>query len=370
VHHIDPFTNPELGMSIHGAVHSTNSPRATGPGAGALAEIAQGARVTIADGPTTPPTPAARKPSVISARGLVKSYRAGVAGCTGTVAAIRGVDLDVGIGEALGVLGPPGAGKSTLLLCLAGLLRPDAGTIAWFDRPADEAGRPPGIVYVPDRAAHYAFMTVREAVEYHVMLRDVAGDAPGSAIDVALEEAGLAPVASSRVGDVPWSIGPRLSLAQALVGSPRVLLLDETLTGLDPRSRREIAAMLRTLVDRGTTVIAAAETLDTLDDLVTRVAVMLAGEMTGPLDYAALQRPRALELTVATPAVARRIFGARVAEASWDRHVLTMPLEGTTPEAILARCRASGLRVERSRVVARTDDNSTPRTEEADARHR
>jgi ABC-type multidrug transport system ATPase subunit len=297
----------------------------------------------------------------------VKSYRAGVAGCAAAVAAVRGVDLDVAAGEALGVLGPPGAGKSTLLLCLAGLLRPDAGTIAWFERSADEAGRPPGIVYVPDRAAHYAFMTVREAVEYHAMLRDVAGQGT-SVIDVALEQAGLAAVAATRVGDVPWSIGPRLSLAQALVGSPRVLLLDETLSGLDPRSRREIAVMLRTLVDRGMTVIAAAETLDSVDDLVTRVAVMLAGEMTGPVDFPAVPRQRVLELTVATPALARRIFGARVAEGLWDPHVLKVPLEGTSPEAILARCRASGIRVESSRVIADIDDGLTPRIEEPDAR--
>jgi hypothetical protein len=85
--------------------------------------------------------------------------------------------------------------------------------------------------------------------------------------------------------------------------------------------------------------------------MVSRIAVMLEGRVVLVADAAVLRRSRALELTVATPALARRIFGARVAEVARDRHVLRLPLDGTSPEAILARCQEYGIRVERSRVV-------------------
>ena len=326
-------------MSIHGASHSTSSPRAASPGA-----VAPGSDVPRPSGPTTGPA--------VSVRGLTKRYYAGVPGCSARVEALRGVDLDVGTGEALGVLGPAGAGKSTLLLCLAGLLRADEGTISWFGRPADDAGHPPGIVYVAERAAHYEFMTVREALEYHAVLRDIGGSSRGALLEETLEQAGLAAVASTRIGLLPWSIGPRLALAQALMAKPRMLLVDETLSGLDSALRGDVARMLRSLIVRGVTTILTTDTLDALEGVVPRVIVMTGGRITEPIDIGSLRRSEVLELAVATPALARRVFGARVAEEWHDRHVLRLPLAGTTPEEILARCSASGIRVVSSRVLA------------------
>ena len=326
--------------------------RARGPGGQAAAE-----------------DPVARTPSgpvAISARGLRKSYHAGVAGCAARVEAVRDVDLDVAAGEAVGILGPVGAGKSTLLLCLAGLLRLDRGSVSWFGCTADDSGRPPGIAYVPERGAHYAFMTVREALEYHALLRDTGGDDRATAIEDALEVSGLTAVAGARIGELPWSIGPRLSLAQALIDRPRVLLMDETLSGADPQTRRDLGLAINALVAAGMSVVASAESLDALNGLTTRVAVMVDGRITGEIDPA-LQCSRFLELSVATPAIARRILGARVAEDCWDRQLLRLPLEGTTPEAILARCRASGIRVEASRVVVGIADDH--RADAAEGKH-
>jgi len=296
---------------------------------------------------------------VVMVRGLTKTFHTGIPGCSARVDAVRGVDLDLAEGEAIGILGPAGAGKSTLLLCLAGLLRADAGTVSWFGRVADDAGCPPGIVYVPERATHYAFMTVREAAEYHAVLHDIAGECRASAIAEALEQTGLSAVASVRLGDLSWSVGSLLSLAQALVSRPRILLLDETLSALDPKTRREISAMLRGLGRGGTTIVAAAATLDIFSGLTMHVAVMAEGRLTPPIAPADLERPRVLELVVGTPALARRIFGSRVAETPRDRHLLRLPLDGTTAEAVLARCRSFGIRVESSRVVAVCPDDIT-----------
>ena len=298
--------------------------------------------------------------SAISVRGLAKAYRAGLAGCSAQVHAVRGVDLDVACGEAIGVLGPRGSGKSTLLLCLAGLVQPDSGTVGWFGRGADAAGRPPGIAYVPERAPHYAFMTVREAVEYHVLLRDAGSDGTPAAVERALEAVGLGELSARRIGELPWTVGPLVSLAQALVEEPRVLLLDETLTGLDPRIRRDAAAMLRDRMERGMTIVATGESLDALDGLATRVVVMIDGRLSEPVDPGVLRRPRFLEIAIAAPMLARRIFGARVAEEARDGRVLRLTLDGTTPEALLADCTSYGIEVEGSRITSSGSAESVP----------
>ena len=328
-------------MSIHGAIPSTSSPRAAGPGAvGAASD----------DGllPVSPGTPPA-----VSIRDLARSYRAGIAGCSVHVEAVRAATLDIEAGATVGIVGPVGAGKSTLLLCMAGLLRPDRGTLAWFGRVADDAGRPPGVVYVPERATHYGFMTVREAIEHHVLLRDGSVTAGGEdTVAAAVSGAGLDGVADARIGELPWRVGPQLSVAQALAGRPRVLMLDETLSGLGPSARRHIVATLRTLALHGTAIVAAAATLEGLGGLASRVATMVDGCVSPLSEPSSLSPPPALELTVLVPAAGGRAPGSRVAEGTWERRVVRIPLEDTTPEAILSRCRACGIRVEGSRVVS------------------
>ena len=296
----------------------------------------------------------ASTPAVI-ARGLEKSYHAGIRGCSARIAALRGADLDVPRGTALGVLGPPGAGKTTLLLCLAGLLRPDAGSVRWFGRPADEGGPPAGLAYIPERPTAYGFMTVREAIEYHAVLRDLASHDRVSSVADALERTGLTPLADAAVSTLPVQDVDRLAIARALVGRPRVLLLDETLSLLDAAVRRDIAAGLRALVCEGATAVIAGSDLGALECVASRIAVMLDGRVVAVTDPGALRRARAIELTIAVGSDTRPSSpprdGARVAEPDPHREVIRIPLENTTPEAVLARCTACGLRVERSRII-------------------
>ena len=327
---------------------SFTTPRAASPGGPA---------------PAGEPEPSTVEPAsvALSARSLTKSYHAGVSGCSARADALRGVDLDVNAGETLGIVGPAGAGKSTLLLCLAGMLRPDGGAIVWFGRQADEAGRPPGIAYVPRRPTPHAFVSVREAIEYHCTLRGVSAGDRSAAVQDALDAVGLTAESRTAVSGLARGFTARLSLAQALVGGPRILLLDDILSGLEPGERRGMADIIRALLRRGLTLIIAADELDAIDTIATRIAVMLDGRIAAVVEAGVLRRSRTLELTVATPALAHRILGARVAEVGWDRHILRLPLDGTSPEAILARCQACGIRVERSRVVladesAREDD--------------
>ena len=302
------------------------------------------------------PVPGEGNPvAALAAQALAKSFHAGIAGCSARVDALRGADLEVRPGEAFGIIGPVGAGKSTLMLCLAGLLRPDAGTISWFGRAADVAGRPPGIAYASNRPAHHALMSVREAVEYQSTLRGIPIAERGDAVERSLIETGLADRGDVAVTGLPRGDLARLALAQAIVARPRILLLDDTLSALDHSTGRALADTIRALMDDGLTLVAAADDLDAIDAIASRVALMLDGRIVTVIATSALRKSRALELTVAAPTLARRVFGARVAEAGRGRHVLRVPLDGTSADAILARCRECGIRVERSRVIMKRE---------------
>src|SRR5688500_10678762 len=197
------------------------------------------------DAPDAPgPSGADTVAAAISARSLTKTYQAGILGCSARVDALRGVDIDVAAGEALGLIGPAAPGQTTLMLCLAGMLRPDEGAIGWFGRTDDPAGRPPGLAYLSIRPAHHAFMSVREAIEYQSTVRGGPLDGRDAAVQHVLETVGLTSESRTAVSSLGRCAAARLALAQALVGKPRVLLLDDTLAGLDPAARRAMTSII------------------------------------------------------------------------------------------------------------------------------
>jgi ABC-type multidrug transport system ATPase subunit len=195
-------------------------------------------------------------------------------------------------------------------------------------------------------------MTVREAVEYHATLRDISAIDRSTAVRDALAHTGLLGAADLMVNSLPWSSAQRLAIAQALVGRPRLLLLDETLTCVDAAVRRELASALSALVADGLTVVVASDELGALESVATRIAVMAAGRITAIVEPRALRQALALEVTVAAPSAARRALGARVAESDLGLSVICVPLGDSTPEEILAHCRDLGVEVRTSRIIA------------------
>ena len=191
-------------------------------------------------------------------RGLCKIYRSGPRARTVSTPALRDVTLDAEAGEILGVVGRPGAGKSTLLLCVSGLLRADEGTITWYGEQITAHHIPPGLAYVPQRAGYYSFLSVREALEYYATLHDLSSAGRASQVEAALREVSLHIHATRRVSSLSPSMVQRLGLAQALIGSPRAILLDETLCGEGLLFDKDIVALLTRLSRRGTTIVLAA----------------------------------------------------------------------------------------------------------------
>jgi ABC-2 type transport system ATP-binding protein len=227
-------------------------------------------------------------------RGLCKIYRSGSRARAVSTPALRDVTLDVESGEIVGVVGRPGAGKSTLLLCLSGLLRADEGTISWFGEQITQHHVPPGLAYVPQRAGYYSFLSVREALEYYATLHDLSSASRASQVETALREVSLHVHATRRVSSLSPSMVQRLGLAQALIGTPRAILLDETLCGEGLLFDKDIAALLARLSARGITVVLAAPNQVEVHRIATRIINIVEGRvvMSRPLFGLPATQPR------------------------------------------------------------------------------
>jgi ABC transporter DrrB family efflux protein len=211
--------------------------------------------------------------SAIHIEGLVKRFK--------TTTALAGVDLDVEEATVFGLLGPNGAGKTTLVRVLATLLTPDAGRAEVFghDVVHDAAGVRELLGLTGQFAAVDEILTGRENLEMFGRLFDLsAADARARANEL-LERFELADAADRAARTYSGGMRRRLDLASSLLTRPRVLFLDEPTTGLDPRSRIEIWAVVRELVREGTTLLLTTQYLEEADQLAEQIAVIDHGRV-------------------------------------------------------------------------------------------
>lgn len=221
--------------------------------------------------------------SVIEVRGLRKSYAGRPV--------VDGIDLSVEAGEVFGILGPNGAGKTTTVEMISGLRSRDAGSVqvAGFD-PAREERQLKELLGVQlQESRQPGKITVREAIElYRSFYRT-----PRPALEM-LDRFGLGPQAETRFEQLSGGQQQRLSVALALVGNPRVAILDELTTGLDPAARREIWSYLQSLVSGGVTLVLVTHSMEEAQYLCDRVAILNEGRV------AALDTPAGLARTAGT----------------------------------------------------------------------
>ena len=206
----------------------------------------------------------------IEARGLVKRY--------GHVTAVDHVDLTVGAGDVYGYLGPNGAGKTTSLRMLLGLIRPDEGTARLFGRdPLIEGVRAlDGVAGFVEAPRFYPYLSGRRNLE---LVAALDGDGAAGRIDEALDTVELADRARDRVGGYSHGMRQRLGIAGALLRAPRLLLLDEPTTGLDPGGMRDMRRLVRRLADDGLTVLLSSHLMGEVEELCDRVAIVNAGRV-------------------------------------------------------------------------------------------
>lgn len=194
----------------------------------------------------------------------------------GATAAVRGLSLRVPRGTVYGFLGPNGAGKSTTIRMIVGLQRPDRGSIRLFGRPLERAAlaRIGSLVEAPSLYPH---LTGRENLEVHRRLLDLRRE---RAIDDALDTVGLGGAAADRaVYGYSSGMKQRLGLAQALLGNPELLILDEPTNGLDPAGIHEVRALIRQLPERrGVTIFLSSHLLAEVEQVATHLAIIAGGE--------------------------------------------------------------------------------------------
>lgn len=191
--------------------------------------------------------------------GVWKSYDAGVRGCSATVSVLRDVGLEVAAGEMVGIVAAPASGKTTLLMCAGGMMRPDRGTVSWFGAPPrrDHAARPEGISFAGDRPFPYGFLSIREAVEYAAIVRDLPIRDAAERVRHALESVAIEAIAHRRVDTLDANGLARLSVATALLARPRLILVDDFAPGCDSDTAAQLLAVLRDLARDGAGVVIA-----------------------------------------------------------------------------------------------------------------
>jgi ABC-2 type transport system ATP-binding protein len=222
-------------------------------------------------------------------RGLVKRY--------GSTQALDGVDLDVGQGELVGLLGPNGAGKSTLVKVACGLVRATNGTVQVCGHPAGSRDARASLGYLAELFRFPGWARGWELLELHQRLTGSNGG--GRERDELLELVGLADAAERRVEAMSKGMQQRLGIAQALVGSPRLLLLDEPTSALDPAGRRAIREVLEELRRRGIAVLLNSHLLSEVELVCDRVVILARGEVAAAGRTEELAGPKGVEVETA-----------------------------------------------------------------------
>src|SRR6266403_4140944 len=267
--------------------------------------------MSVATSPSAlrPSAEAVSSPAVRTVR-LTKKY--------GATEAVRGIDLDIGRGEIFGLIGPDGAGKTTTFQILAGVMEATSGVAEIFGRPARQMRSQTG--YLTQAFSLYPELTVKENIQYIGDLRSVPPRDIASRATRYLEMFDMLRFQDRLAGRLSGGMKQKLALVCALVPEPRVLLLDEPTTGVDPVSRREFWDTLAHLAADGLTVVVATPYLDEAERC-HRVALMHLGEIR----------------EMGTPAELRERLGAKRLEIHTDNLAETeLMLSGSAGDGYIA----------------------------------
>ena len=209
----------------------------------------------------------------VSARGLVKVY--------GELVAVDHVDLTVEKGDVFGYLGPNGAGKTTSLRMLLGLIRPTEGSIRLFGRDPHVVGAKAldGVAGFVEGPTFYPYLTARRNLRLLAAYDDGDLRSKRSRIEELLELVELGDRGDDKVGGYSHGMRQRLGIAAALLRDPKLLLLDEPTTGLDPAGMRDMRDLVRRLASEGITVLLSSHLLGEVEELCNRVAIIRKGRI-------------------------------------------------------------------------------------------
>jgi len=197
------------------------------------------------------------------------------------ICALRNVNLEVFAGESFGFLGHNGAGKTTTIKCILHLIRPLKGQILIFGLPSSSAQARREVGYLAEQPYFYDNLTVLELMQMYAALLEIPRPRRKDSIMQALELVKLTERHNLRMRALSKGLLQRVAMAQAIVGRPRLLILDEPFSGLDPIGRKEFRELLTNLKQAGTTIFMSSHILSDVEFLCDRVSILAHGEIKG-----------------------------------------------------------------------------------------
>ncbi len=205
------------------------------------------------------------------------------------VEAVRGLSFDVGAGEVVGFLGPNGAGKSSTLKALMGFVTPTAGDCRIFGLEAGSLAAKARIGYLPEVAMYYPFLTPLETMRLYGELQGLKGKALIDESKDLLALVGLDQAMKKQNRTLSKGMLQRVGIAQSLLGSPELLILDEVTSGLDPVGRKELREILKTKQKEGATLFFSSHELAEVDMLCDRILIIDKGHLIEEREMAGLK---------------------------------------------------------------------------------
>ena len=275
----------------------------------------------------------------VRSEGLSKTFRVGF--LARRVRAVEDLSFEVRAGEIFGLLGPNGAGKTTTLKMLLGFVRPSAGRAFIAGERVGTVASRRHLGYLPENPALYEFLRGDEYLVFAGRLAGLSREEARKRAAQLLERVGLSGRADRHIRKFSKGMVQRLALAQALVGDPRIVILDEPMSGLDPIGRKDVRDLILQLREEGRTVLFSTHILSDVEAICDRVGILVEGRLTDCGSLADLVAPgaRAVELVLenAAPELVARLHGDGTGLLQRDRAtVLTFPDEGRARAALVA----------------------------------
>ncbi len=279
---------------------------------------------------------------ILRTEALSKTFEVGVR--RRRVHAVEDLTLSVNEGEVFGFVGPNGAGKTTTIKMLMGLIFPTSGKAWIFDAPIPSRASKARIGYLPEHPSWYEFLTGREALRFFSRLAGVARADEARRCDELLGLVGLADAADRQLRKYSKGMQQRLGIAQALVGDPAFVVLDEPMSGLDPVGRKEVRDLILELKRRGKTVFFSTHILPDVEALCDRVGVIIGGKLrdVGKLDALLSARVTGVEATFAGAGAEGPFPGATLVAREGERVAWSFADEVGADAAVRAVVQAGG----------------------------
>jgi ABC-2 type transport system ATP-binding protein len=259
---------------------------------------------------------------------------------------LEGLTMQVEGGEVFGFLGPNGAGKSTTIKLLVGLIFPDAGSASILGKPITDIEMHCDIGYMPEQPYFYDYLTAAEVLDYFARFHDLTAADRSERVARMLKKVGLETARKIQLRKYSKGMLQRVGLAQAILHNPKVVILDEPMSGLDPIGRREVRDIILELKREGRTVLFSTHILSDAEMLCDRVGVIVGGKLRGvgaPGEMVGM-KAQGMEILFELPGVGSSA-AAVIAKATktGDRYRLQVPEEELY--AALEQLRGAGAKI-------------------------